>query len=122
MVDRRRGRPTERVIVSPSERTTLQQWTRRRTTAQGLAQRARIVLSCAAGRTDTEIARELDLRGNHHPTSRVGVTRFRVPRVPSSGFSQETRSSRVVLSRSPDLRAPVKPARCNRCKFETLKE
>lgn len=57
----RRGRPTDRVIVSPSERTTLQQWMRRRTTAQGLAQRARIVLAAAAGRTDIEIARELRL-------------------------------------------------------------
>jgi transposase len=34
---------------------------RRRTTAQGLAQRARIVLASAAGRTDIEIARELRL-------------------------------------------------------------
>lgn len=61
MATRRRGRPTERVMVSPSERTTLQQWTRRRTTAQGLAQRARIILACAAGRTDTAIAGELAL-------------------------------------------------------------
>ena len=56
---KRRGRPTERVVVSPSERATLEQWTRRRTTAQGLSQRAQIVLCCAAGRTDTEIAGEL---------------------------------------------------------------
>src|SRR5712691_759679 len=61
MTDRRRGRPTERVIVSPSEGVTLQQWTRRRTTAQGLAQRARIILACVTGRTDTEIAHELGL-------------------------------------------------------------
>jgi transposase len=59
MANRRRGRPTERVIVSPSERTTLEQWMRRRTTSQGLAQRARIVLACVSGRTDTAIAREL---------------------------------------------------------------
>lgn len=42
-----RGRPTVRVTISPSERTTLEQWARRRTTAQGLAQRAQIVLACA---------------------------------------------------------------------------
>ena len=48
-------------MVSPSERTTLEEWTRRRTTSQGLAQRARIVLACVSGRTDTEIARELRL-------------------------------------------------------------
>ncbi len=61
MANRRRRRPTERIVVSPSERTTLEQWTRRRTTSQGLAQRARIVLACTTGRTDTEIGRELHL-------------------------------------------------------------
>ena len=59
MADRRRGRPPVRVVVSPSERTTLEQWARRRTTAQGLAQRARIVLACAAGRSAPAIATEL---------------------------------------------------------------
>ena len=55
----KRGRPTVRVTISPSERTTLEQWARRRTTAQGLAQRAQIVLACAAGRSNSEIATEL---------------------------------------------------------------
>src|SRR5258706_14267465 len=55
----KRGRPTVRVTVSPSERTTLEQWARRRTTAQGLAQRAQIILACAAGRSNSEIATEL---------------------------------------------------------------
>ena len=57
----RRGRRTERVLVSPPERITLEQWTRRRRTAQGLSQRARIVLRCAAGRSDTEVASELHI-------------------------------------------------------------
>ena len=56
---KRPGRPTTRVIVSPSERATLEQWARRRTTAQGLAQRARIILECAVSRPDTEIAADL---------------------------------------------------------------
>ena len=55
----KRGRPTVRVTISPSERTTLEQWARRRTTAQGLAQRAQIVLACAAGRSNSEIATAL---------------------------------------------------------------
>ena len=55
----KRGRPTVRVTVSPSERTTLEQWARRRTTAQGLAQRAQIVLACAAGHSNSEIATAL---------------------------------------------------------------
>ena len=56
---KRRGRPPVRVIISPSERTTLEQWARRRTTAQGLAQRSRIILGCAAGRSTPAIASEL---------------------------------------------------------------
>lgn len=59
MPQARRGRPSNRLVISPSERTTLEQWTRRRSTAQGLATRARIVLACATGRTDTDVAREL---------------------------------------------------------------
>jgi len=59
MASRRRGRPPMRVIISPSERTTLEQWARRRTTAQGLAQRARIILACASGRSAPVIAAEL---------------------------------------------------------------
>ena len=55
----KRGRPPVRVIISPSERTTLEQWARRRTTAQGLAQRARIILECAAGYSTVTIAHEL---------------------------------------------------------------
>jgi transposase len=66
----RRGRPAERVIVSPSERTTLEQWSRRRTTAQGLAQRARIVLAAVSGAPDTAIAAELKV-------SRLTVGRWR---------------------------------------------
>jgi transposase len=48
-----------RVIISPSERATLEQWTRRRTTAQGLALRAGIILACAAGRSAAAIATDL---------------------------------------------------------------
>ena len=55
----KRGPRPVRVVISPSERTMLEQWARRRTTAQGLAQRARIVLACAAGHAAPAIAAEL---------------------------------------------------------------
>jgi transposase len=55
----KRGPRPVRLVISPSERTTLEQWARRRTTAQGLAQRARIILGCAAGQTAAMIAGEL---------------------------------------------------------------
>ena len=44
----RTGRPTPRLQLSQEERATLERWVRRPTTAQALAQRARIVLRAAA--------------------------------------------------------------------------
>jgi hypothetical protein len=45
--------------LSAAERAQLESWTRRRTSAQALALRSRIVLLAAAGRNNSEIAREL---------------------------------------------------------------
>jgi transposase len=53
------GRPKAVLRLSPSERSTLEAWTRRRKTAQSLALRARIVLLCAQGKLNTEVADEL---------------------------------------------------------------
>jgi len=53
------GRPIPVLTLSDNERETLERWTRRPTTAQALAQRARLVLACASGRTNTQVAREL---------------------------------------------------------------
>ena len=52
----RTGRPTPSVVLTADERQTLEQWARRPTTAQGLAQRARLVLACASSKTNGEIA------------------------------------------------------------------
>src|SRR6266478_4460259 len=52
----RTGRPTPLVVLTAEERQTLEQWARRPTTAQGLAQRARLVLACASTKTNGEIA------------------------------------------------------------------
>jgi transposase len=52
----RTGRPTPLVVLSAEERLTLEQWARRPTTAQALAQRARLVLACASTQTNGEIA------------------------------------------------------------------
>ena len=57
----RRGRPVPEMTLAPGERTTLESWVRRRKTAHGLAQRARIVLACAGGMTNTAVAREVGL-------------------------------------------------------------
>jgi transposase len=52
----RTGRPTPPVVLTAEERQTLEQWARRPTTAQALAQRARLVLACATTKTNGEIA------------------------------------------------------------------
>jgi transposase len=50
--------------LSAAERAQLESWTRRRTSAQALALRSRIVLLAAAGRNNSEIARELGIHRN----------------------------------------------------------
>jgi transposase len=49
------------LVLSEQEREQLQAWARRRTSAQALAQRARIVLAAAAGLSNTEIAEQLSV-------------------------------------------------------------
>jgi transposase len=49
----------EPVVLSDDERRTLENWVRRRSTAQGLALRARIVLACADGGNNVAVAARL---------------------------------------------------------------
>ncbi len=60
----------EPLALSETERLTLQGWASRRVTAQGLAKRARIVLACADGFSNTAVAARLD-------TDRKTVRRWR---------------------------------------------
>jgi transposase len=57
----RAGRPKQPLTLTTDEREKLEQWARRPKSAQRLALRARIVLACAAGQTNTEVARELHI-------------------------------------------------------------
>lgn len=57
----RRGRRLPELRLSPFERQRLEEWTRRRTTAQGLARRSRMVLLCAAGLSNTAVAAKLGM-------------------------------------------------------------
>ncbi len=52
----RRGRPKAPLTLTDEERETLERWARRPTTAQALAQRARIVLACVSGRDNSAVA------------------------------------------------------------------
>src|SRR4051794_41857644 len=49
------------VVLSDEERDQLERWTRRRTSAQALALRARVVLAAAEGLKNTEIAERLGI-------------------------------------------------------------
>src|SRR5918995_698579 len=55
----RTGRPKAVLELTADEREQLQRWARRRTSAQALAMRSRIVLACAQGRSNTAVADEL---------------------------------------------------------------
>ncbi len=54
-----RGRPIPLLQLSREERETLERWSRRHTTAQALALRCRIVLTCAEGLSNTAVAERL---------------------------------------------------------------
>lgn len=53
------GRPTPALILTKGERAALQAWTRQPKCPQALALRARVILLCAAGSSNTETAAEL---------------------------------------------------------------
>ncbi len=55
----RTGRPIAPLTVTIEERARLEEWTRRPKTAQALAKRARIVLACAAGSSNTVVVHQL---------------------------------------------------------------
>ena len=55
----KRGRPVTELMLTDEERETLQRWARRAKSSQALAQRCRIVLGCAAGKSNKEVAAEV---------------------------------------------------------------
>ena len=56
-----RGRPKAELIVTADDRATLERWTARRSTAQALALRSRIVLRCSSGVSNLDVAAELGI-------------------------------------------------------------
>ncbi len=58
----RTGRPKAELTLTAEERERLQQWARRAKSSQALAQRSRIVLQCAGGKNNQEVAEELGVK------------------------------------------------------------
>lgn len=81
-----RGPRPALIGLSEKEREQLVAWSRRRTSAQGLANRARIVLACAEGANNTQIAKDLGLS---RPTVRRWRDRFAIDRL--DGLLDEAR-------------------------------
>ena len=74
------------VVLTAEERSKLESWTRRTTTQQRLAVRARIILLCAEGFKNQEVARQLDLC---RPTVGKWRERFQAERL--EGLTDEPR-------------------------------
>jgi len=53
------GRPKALLELTSDEKEQLDRWVRRRKSAQGLALRSQIVLACATGLTNKEVAAQL---------------------------------------------------------------
>ena len=83
------GRPVPPLILEDEERQALEQWARRPKTAQALALRARIILGCADGQTNTAVASRLRVS---KPT--VGKWRSRFLEQRLDGLVDEPRSGR----------------------------
>src|SRR5215216_141141 len=83
---RPRGRPKAELTVTDEERAFLEGLTKRRKTGQALALRARIILECAAGASNGEVAGRL---GVHQAT--VGKWRSRFVANGVNGLLDEPR-------------------------------
>jgi transposase len=85
----RDGRPKAELTVTDEERGVLQRWARRAKSAQVLAMRSKIVLSCAEGKSNKEIAAELRV----HPDT-VSKWRNRFVKLRLAGLMDEDRPGR----------------------------
>jgi Homeodomain-like domain len=84
------------IVLSEAEREQLESWTRRRSSAQALAQRSRIVLLAAEGLKNTEIAQQL---GIGRPMVTKWRSRFAVERLEAWSTSRDPVSRRPLATR-----------------------
>jgi hypothetical protein len=101
----RTGRPIPPLILTPTERETLECWTRRAKTAQAVAQRARLILGCAAGKTNIVVAHELWLTKQTVGKWRRRFLSRRLDGLLSPGVAMQKFAGVTILRRSP-MQAP----------------
>ena len=85
----RTGRPKQVLELSDSEREQLVRWERRRKSSQALALRSRIVLGCASGRSNQQVAGQCGVS-----PATVGQWRRRVCELRLDGLSDDPRPGR----------------------------
>ncbi|MPV35930.1 IS630 family transposase [Georgenia subflava] len=85
----RTGRPKALLELSEDEREQLQRWARRRKSSQALALRARIVLACASGLSNKEVATQEQVS-----TPTVGKWRSRFIEARLDGLADDPRPGR----------------------------
>ncbi|MEV0408732.1 helix-turn-helix domain-containing protein, partial [Actinoallomurus sp. NPDC050550] len=85
----RDGRPKAALTVTQEERATLERWARRAKSSQVLAMRSKIVLACADGKSNKDIAEQL---GAHPDT--VSKWRNRFLKLRLEGLMDEDRPGR----------------------------
>jgi len=96
----RTGRPIPPLTLTVEERETLEHWIRRAKTGQALAQRCRVIVGCAAGKSKAVVAAEMGLC-----PQTVGKWRARFLEQRLEGPSREGLTShvRALRERSPML-------------------
>jgi hypothetical protein len=106
----RRGRPVAELVLAGSEKLALEQYAAQQGARAAVAQRARIILACAEGRLNGEVARELGItiqmvgRWRRRFVERRLEGLLRVESVPAGPrFRERTRRAATPASRTHDL-------------------